>query len=192
MNVRASTILRFWFGESLAEGGSERSSRQMVWFKKDAAFDAEIRAEILQRYRMRAAWRLRRPGAEPPIESMRSRSSCSAISCRVTSFRDDPRAFARPARARGHARRHHLRRRQAALLLERYVFAMPPPEDRAVQQQGRTFDELADAVGTPVEKLTASAFDYAERHAKIVSASVATPTATRFWVADPRKRSSSS
>lgn len=172
--MRASTILRFWFGETaLAEGGASEAAAAAKWFKKDAAFDAEIRAEFSSD--IECALRGDYDGwqAEPPIEkhALALVVLCDQLPRNV--FRDDPRAFALDPRALAVTRAGITSGVDKRLsLLERYVFAMPlmHAEDRAVQQQSlHTFDELKrDAVGTPVEKLTASAFDYAERHAKIV------------------------
>lgn len=174
MNVRASTILRFWFGDTvLAEGGASEPDAAAKWFKKDAAFDEEIRttfAQDIERARRGEydAW-----PSEPVAEkgALALVVLCDQLPRNV--FRDDPRAFALDARALAVTRGglaygidKHLS------LLERYVFAMPlmHAEDREVQQQSlRTFAELKqDAVGTPIEKLAAAALDYAERHAKIV------------------------
>jgi uncharacterized protein (DUF924 family) len=174
MNVRASTILRFWFGETaLAEGGASDPAAAAKWFKKDAAFDEEIRATFSADIEgaMRGehdVWQ-----TEPPIEKgqLALVVLCDQLPRNV--FRDDPRAFALDPRALAVTRAGIASGVDKRLsLLERYVFAMPlmHAEDREVQKQSlHTFGELArDAIGTPIEKLAAAALDYAERHAKIV------------------------
>lgn len=46
----ANEILAFWFGE-----GDEHGKRRVEWFKKDAAFDDEIRNRFLATYELAAA-----------------------------------------------------------------------------------------------------------------------------------------
>ena len=45
LNAAAQEILAFWFGD-----GKERGQSRAEWFKKDAAFDADIRARFLATY----------------------------------------------------------------------------------------------------------------------------------------------
>jgi uncharacterized protein (DUF924 family) len=174
MNVRASTILRFWFGDTvLAEGGASDPAAAGKWFKKDVAFDEEIRAKFSQDIELAASGELDGWPSETPAErsALALVVLCDQLPRNV--FRDSPRAFALDPRALG-VTRAGLASGSAKRLsfLERYVFAMPlmHAEDREVQQQSlRTFAELAtDAAGSPIEKLTVAALDFAERHAKIV------------------------
>jgi len=174
MNVRASTILRFWFGDTvLAEGGASDPAAAAKWFKKDAAFDEEIRAKFSQDIQRARRGEYDAWPSEPPTEkgALALVVLCDQLPRNV--FRDDPDAFALDMRALVVTRgglAYGVDKRLS--LLERYVFAMPlmHAEDREVQQQSlRTFAELkADAAGTPIEELATKALDYAERHAKII------------------------
>ena len=174
MNVRASTILRFWFGDTvLGEGGASDPAAAARWFEKDAAFDEGISKAFSQDIERARRGEYDAWPSEPPAEkgALALVVLCDQLPRNV--FRDDPRAFALDTRALAVTRgglAYGIDKRLS--LLERYVFAMPlmHAEDREVQQQSvRTFGDLnEDALGTPIEKLAAAALDYAERHAKIV------------------------
>ena len=89
----ARAVLDFWFG---APGETHAGKPRKIWFAKDAAFDAEIRARFGGEYRhaKAGACERRRETAEP----------CLALILVLDQFprnlfRDDPRAFATDAAA---------------------------------------------------------------------------------------------
>jgi uncharacterized protein (DUF924 family) len=92
----ATEILTFWFGE-----GELHGKRRVEWFKKDAAFDEEIRKRFLPTYESAAARRLEHWRADA--------HSCLALIIVLDQFprnmfRGSPRAFAADALAREAAR----------------------------------------------------------------------------------------
>ena len=97
----AASILAFWFGPV---GSPERSGERDVWFRKDEAFDAEIRDALRRRHRHRAGRRLRRlvrdgrrrarpRAAARPIHAQRPSRHAAA-------FAGDARALATARRCR--------------------------------------------------------------------------------------------
>jgi len=175
MNVRASTILRFWFGETFdQEGGASDPAAAGIWFKKDAAFDDSIREAFSADMELAGRRELGAWATEAPHEAKGALALvvlCDQFPRNV--FRDSAEAFAQDSRALGVTQSGRAKGLDRALsLLERYVFLMPlmHAEDRDVQRESvAAFTALAAAArGTPIEKLAAAAVDYAERHAKIV------------------------
>lgn len=92
----AKELLAFWFGE-----GDDHGKRRVEWFKKDAAFDDEIRNRFLTTYELAAAGRLDR--------WKENTHDCLALIVLLDQFprnmfRGSPRAFAADALAREAAR----------------------------------------------------------------------------------------
>ena len=88
----ANEILAFWFGE-----GVEHGKRRERWFKKDVAFDEEIRRHFLATYELAAAGKLARWKDDA--------RHCLALIVVLDQlprnmFRGSPRAFAADALAR--------------------------------------------------------------------------------------------
>ena len=85
-------ILAFWFGT-----GEERGKRRAAWFKKDAAFDDEIRSRFLVTYELAASGQL--------AHWQSLAHTCLALIVVLDQFprnmfRGSPRAFAADALAR--------------------------------------------------------------------------------------------
>jgi uncharacterized protein (DUF924 family) len=144
-------VLDFWF----ADGMPER------WFKKDAAFDAEVRTRLAAAYESAAAGGL--------DDWRDSPEGCLALCILLDQvprnmFRDDPRAFATDAKALAitrHALAHGFDRR---LGQSRRMFLYLPLEhsERLADQ------ELCCALMAPLDQNPAW-HDYAVRHRDIVA-----------------------
>ena len=85
-------ILAFWFGT-----GEERGERRAAWFKKDTAFDDEIRSRFLVTYELAASGQL--------VDWNGLAQTCLALIVVLDQFprnmfRGSPRAFAADALAR--------------------------------------------------------------------------------------------
>ncbi len=171
MDPTASRLLEVWFGPLGSEPPVGR------WFRKDPAFDAELRAAFGDD--LDAAARGERDAwitAEAPARGLLALVILlDQLSRNV--FRDTPRAFSQDARALALAVRAVDEGLDRALpWLERYALYMPfmHAEDRGAQARGielftRAADE-ADAGGAPegTRKLLRGAVDYAKQHAVIV------------------------
>ena len=88
----SDTILAFWFGAS-----EEHGKRRAAWFKKDAAFDDEIRSRFLVTFELAASGQL--------VQWQGQAQSCLALIVVLDQFprnmfRGNPRAFAADALAR--------------------------------------------------------------------------------------------
>ena len=91
-NSAANEIFAFWFGE-----GADHGKRREQWFKKDVAFDEEIRRRFLATYELAAAGELARWKDDARL--------CLALIVVLDQFprnmfRGSPRAFAADALAR--------------------------------------------------------------------------------------------
>ena len=85
-------ILSFWFGS-----GKEQGKRRAAWFKKDAAFDDEIRSRFLDTYELAASGQL--------VHWLVQAQSCLALIVVLDQFprnmfRGSPRTFAADTMAR--------------------------------------------------------------------------------------------
>ncbi|MCY7387746.1 MAG: DUF924 domain-containing protein [Burkholderiales bacterium] len=88
----ADEILAFWFGT-----GEEHGKSRAAWFKKDPAFDNEIRSRFLRTYELAASGQLSGWNSRP--------QTCLALIVVLDQFprnifRGDPRTFATDALAR--------------------------------------------------------------------------------------------
>jgi uncharacterized protein (DUF924 family) len=158
-------ILSFWFGDSDLEA-KERAAR---WWKKDPAFDQEIRATF-EDDRMRAArgeldgWFAEPDGAIAYIVLLDQFSR--------NMYRDTAEAFAQDERALAATLRGIERGFDVRLApLRRYFFYMPMmhAEDRAIQRRSvAMFEKLAQEKDTGFDGMLQGAADYARRHCEIV------------------------
>ena len=151
-------VLDFWFGPLEARGKARPE-----WFRKDPAFDAEIR---------RRFGRLHRAAAERQLEPWRA-SPAPMLALVVlldqfsrNLFRDDARAFAQDAHARECAREALDRGDDLlALPVERQFLYMPfeHSEDEADQDRGVELMRALDAF-----EETRGLVEWAEKHRTII------------------------
>lgn len=179
MNPRATEILEFWFGPR--DGDPLAPSAR--WFKRDEAFDEEIRrrfASDIERA-MRGeldAWNSEdaRDGTETA-----ARSSLAFVvlldQFSRNAFRDTPRAFAQDERALEASLAGQQTGRDNQLTwIERYFFYMPMMHAESREMQHRSvanFAHLASEASSAnapdaIVKVLRLAHDFAVRHAAIV------------------------
>jgi uncharacterized protein (DUF924 family) len=120
VHPEAQTVLAFWFGE-----GDERGKSRVQWFRKEPAFDEEIRARFLPLYRQAAG------GACDHWKD--STPDCLALIVVLDQFprnlfRDSADAFATDAAARAATRQMLARGDDAPLLPVERVFVYLPLE----------------------------------------------------------------
>jgi len=133
---RAAEVLRFWFGER-AEYGKSRKR----WFKKDAAFDAEIRARFLALHAELSGGGLEHWQTTAP-ECLARIVVLDQFSRNL--FRDDPRAFASDALALATAREAIARGIDQPLLpVERQFVYLPFEHSEDRDDQARSVDLIA-------------------------------------------------
>jgi uncharacterized protein (DUF924 family) len=158
-------ILSFWFGTT-PEETKERASR---WWKKDPAFDQEIRNEF-EADLLRAARGELDAWLEEPEGAVALVVLLDQFSRNV--YRDTPEAFAQDERALAATLQGMERGLDARLTpLQRYFFFMPlmHAEDRAVQRRSvETFENLAREKDTGFDAMLRGAVDYARSHRDIV------------------------
>ena len=151
-------ILAFWFG-----AGEEHGKRRVAWFKKDAAFDDEIRSRFLVTYELAASdqlthWRTRM-------------QSCLALIVVLDQFprnmfRGSPRAFAADALAREtalHALEHGFD--TAMKPVERQFIYLPLEHSEALDDQQQCLT-LMQALSVFPE--TSDLHVWAEKHLVII------------------------
>jgi uncharacterized protein (DUF924 family) len=167
---RAETVLQFWFGE-IGEDGSVDEATSSRWWKKDPAFDDEIRARFGGLLDAAAAgelggWRF------DPHTALASVILLDQLSRNM--YRDSGRAFAYDELAR-EASQYSLAAGYDEWLhdLEAYFLFMPfmHSEELEDQREGvRLFDERAEraAPGSRVREMLARGADYARRHMAII------------------------
>ena len=158
-------ILSFWFGSS-ADDAKERATR---WWKKDPAFDQEIRAQF-EADLLRATRGELDAWLEEPESSVAFVVLLDQFSRNM--YRDTPEAFAQDERALAATLQGMERGFDARLApLRRYFFYMPlmHAEDRAIQRRSvETFEKLAQEKDTGFDGMLRGAADYARRHREIV------------------------
>ncbi len=157
----ASAVLDFWFG---AAGSAEFGTQRKVWFKKDAAFDAEIATRfgpaIEQALRGELdAWAATAAGALARIVLLDQFTR--------NAFRGDKRAFAGDAQALAGASAMVGSRLDEQLPPFMRAFAYMPfehAEGMAMQDEAvRLFTRLTAAVPELAHML-----DYAQRHRAVI------------------------
>jgi uncharacterized protein (DUF924 family) len=151
--------LSFWFGT-----GDDYGRRRTEWFRKDVAFDAEIRARFMA---------LHEEGARRGLESWKNDASdCLALIVLLdqfprNTFRGSARAFASDALAR-EAARQALRygHDRDVLPVERMFLYLPFEHSEALDDQVlccelmRSLEEFEE---------TKDVYDYAVRHYEIIA-----------------------
>jgi len=157
----AIAVLEFWFGARTdPRWGQERRE----WFRKDAAFDAQVRTRF---------GALIEQGLRAELDEWTGPWGTLAHIILLDQFprhvhRGDPRAFAGDALALALARQMVARRDDEALPATPRVFAYMPfehAEDLAMQNEAvRLFSALA-----AVDPASASSRDYAERHQAVIA-----------------------
>jgi len=156
MDARAAQVLDFWFAGSAAP--------RQEWFRKDAAFDAQIAARfgVLVEHALAGGlveW------AHEPDNGLARVILLDQFTRNI--FRDTPRAFAGDAQALAAAQAMVARGDDQALPPLRRLFIYLPfehAEDGAMQQQSlRLFAAL-----TVADAALADFEDYARRHADVV------------------------
>ncbi|WP_053014028.1 DUF924 family protein [Caldimonas brevitalea] len=159
--AEAQEVLDFWFDRP---DGPEHGAPRSLWFRKDAAVDAEIARRFGPRVEAALAGGLRDWEATP--EGTLARLLLLDQFTRNI-YRDTPRAFAGDAQALALARRlvrtgDHL----GLPPLQRWFAYMPfeHAEDLEAQDESvRLFSALAETAGLPPDAL-----DYAHRHREVV------------------------
>ena len=169
MSDGADEVLAFWFGE-LSEDGTARGEVAARWWKKDDAFDDEIRARFGD-----TLARAERGELDAWAGSPRGRVALVIVLDQFSRnlHRGSPRAFANDARALALAREGVARAEHEALApLHAYFLIMPfmHAEDREAQARCvALFRALADAAPNEALRATfANGADFAERHRVIV------------------------
>jgi uncharacterized protein (DUF924 family) len=154
--MNAQQVLRFWFGDTPVA--------RAEWFKKDAAFDAQIAERFGPLIEQALAGGLG-DWADAPDTALARILLLDQFT--RNAFRDTPRAFAGDARALAAAREMVARGQDQALPPLRRAFVYLPfehAEDRAVQRESLV---LHAALARDDPSL-ASQEDYAKRHAEII------------------------
>jgi uncharacterized protein (DUF924 family) len=154
----AQEVLDFWFGM-----GAARGKARPEWYRKDPAFDEEIR---------RRFGALLEAAARRELESWRD-APASLVALVVVLdqfsrnlFRDGPRAFAQDAYARECARQALARGDEAALLpVERQFLYMPFEHGESLADQELAVERMASLEAFPETKGIA---EWARRHEAII------------------------
>ena len=151
-------VLEFWFGPLDRRGPARRE-----WFRKDAAFDAEIRRRFAPLHHAAAArecepWRA---SAEPMLALVVVLDQFSR-----NLFRDDARAFAQDAHARECAREALGRGDDLELLpVARQFLYMPFEHSEALADQDRAVELMRTLEGF---EATRGLTQWAEKHRAII------------------------
>lgn len=161
-------VLSFWFGELDATGLASKDTA-MRWFKKDPAFDEEVRARFGALHARLAA------GTERPSPSEARATLAYVIVLDQFSrnlFRDQPGMFASDALALGAARTTVDAGGDGALRVqERNFLYMPFMHSEALADQERCvslFRAFADALEGPARDAIEMNHGYAVKHRDIV------------------------
>ena len=157
---RVDGILEFWFGAADDPGyGAPREA----WFKKDPAFDAEVRKRFSLDYELAAGG-----GLDQLRSSPRSALALILVLDQFprNMFRDNPRAYAADAKARDVARwAIEAKFDQALLPVERQFVYLPFEHSEELADQRRSVALLARL---PDDPNTRHALDWARRHLEII------------------------
>jgi len=158
MAANAQDVLDFWFG-----AGAARGKARAEWYRKNPAFDEEIR---------RRFGSVMDAAARRELDSWRAAPQAMVALVVVLDqfsrnlFRDDARAFAQDAYARECAREALARGDEATLLpVERQFLYMPFEHSESLADQALALDRMASLNGFPETK---GLLDYARRHEAII------------------------
>lgn len=154
----AQQVLNFWFG---ALGSAEDGQIRVVWFKKDAAFDAEITARFGSL--LDEALTTGMPGWQA---TPHGRLAAILLLDQFTrnSFRGDPRSFAGDALALPMAL--ELLDVNSLTPLERWFALMPLEHAEDLALQERTVSEFEALVA--LDPRVDGALDFARRHREVI------------------------
>jgi uncharacterized protein (DUF924 family) len=151
-------VLDFWFGPVDARGPARRE-----WFRKDAAFDAEIRGRFGPVHAADAA-RACEPWRASPEPMLALVVVLDQFSRNL--FRDDARAFAQDAHARECARQALDRGDDLQLLpVARQFLYMPFEHSEALADQDRAVELMRSLEAF---EATRGVADWAEKHRTII------------------------
>ena len=151
-------VLAFWFGE-----GDARGKARPEWYRKNEAFDAEIRERFLALHAAAALGERERWRADA--------ASMVALVVVLDQFsrnlyRDDPRAFAQDAHALSCAREAVDRGDASRLLpVERQFLYMPFEHSESLADQDRAVELMTSLEGFDE---TRGLVEWAERHRAII------------------------
>ncbi len=177
-------VLNFWFG---SPGGPEFGRPRAEWWKKDAAFDAQVRARFGRLVERALAgelddWRGRPKGALAYVVTL------DQFPRNV--FRASPRAFAGDARALGAAGEAVARGFDSALLpVQRGIFYLPFMHSERLADQRRSLELYAALAGAAPDvdqrSFAKSHFDIVARfgrfpHRNVALGRASTPEELRF------------
>lgn len=175
MNDRFPAILSFWFGAP----GTDPMARSSVWYKKDPAFDAEVRSRFGHDIELAARGEFDDWTSGAGAEAAHTALALVVVLDQFSrnAFRDTPGAFANDARALDVSLRAQDKGLDRVLTpVERSFLYMPMmhAESREIQRRSvGAFERLAEEAAGPghpeaVAKFLASARDFARKHASIV------------------------
>ena len=153
-----NAVLDFWFGPVDGRGPERKE-----WFRKDAKFDAEIRARFAGTHRAAAAGELDawRASPEPMVALIVVLDQFSR-----NLYRDDARAFAQDAHARACAREALARRDDLSLLpVQRQFLYLPFEHSEDAADQDLCHDLMASLEQFPE---TRGLTEWAEKHRVII------------------------
>ena len=153
-------VLAFWFGEPGSDGhGKPREA----WFRKDAAFDEEIRRRFLALHAC-AAMDERRGWRDDPGSLLALVIVLDQFSRNL--YRDDPRAFSQDAMALDCAQLMVARGWDAALLpVERQFAYLPFEHAEDLAMQDRSIELFSALEAFPETK---GLVEWAERHRAVI------------------------
>jgi len=155
---RAAEVLRFWFGTPDAYGKSLK-----CWFKKDAAFDAEIRTRFRALHEALSRGGLESWPATAP-ECLARIVVLDQFSRNL--FRDDARAFAADPLALAAAREAIARGLERPLLpVERQFIYLPFEHSESIEDQRYCCERMATLKTFPE---TRDLYDWAVKHLRVI------------------------
>lgn len=163
------SVLRFWFGNAERDADVFREAAGR-WFKKDEAFDAEIRRQFGDLHAKAAAGKL-----GEWAESPRGRLALIIVLDQFSRnlYRNDPRAFSCDDRALGLAREGIEAGDDTQLrVVERSFFYMPFMHSENLQDQERCIELFENLLSEAPEDCRASIQNnvkYARAHRDIVA-----------------------
>lgn len=158
---RAKAVLDFWFG---AEGTPEHGTNREEWFKKDEAFDSEIRDKFLSDYE----------AARDGTYDAWADDARGALALLIlldqfprNMFRDDPRAFATDDKALQVAQNMVVRGDDTRLTKEEQFFVYLPYEHAEDLDMQKRCLELTAAM--PQGKSENSPYHWAKQHYDVIA-----------------------
>ena len=160
-DITASDALEFWFG---SPGSAEYGQSRAVWFKKDPAFDEQVRTRFGAVHQAAAAGKLDDWSA--------TSESCLALVIVLDQFsrnmyRDTPQAFAFDAKALAAARRAVDAGLDSSMLpVQRMFLYLPFEHSEDLAQQSRSL-ALFDGLSAFPEM--AEPIAYARRHYEVIA-----------------------